>query len=188
VKIEFDAVKRDKTLEERGLDFADAAKVFRGRRKSVLDGRKDYGEPRFISIGWLDGRMVVLLWTPTGAGRRVVREDKPTHVSKKPMQTNWNDLDDAPDLSRPEWRAKLAAAPLREGAKIVRRGRPALAKPKQAVSLRLDPDVIAYFKAGGPGWQTRINERLRLVAIAAAKRRKAVAVKSRPKAKKRAQF
>jgi uncharacterized protein (DUF4415 family) len=101
------------------------------------------------------------------------------------MPTSLNDPDDAPDLSTPEWRAKLAAAPLREGAKIVRRGRPALAKPKQAVSLRLDPDVIAYFKAGGPGWQTRINERLRLVAMAA-KRRKAVTVKSRTKAKKRA--
>ena len=81
---------------------------------------------------------------------------------------------------------ELAAAPLHEGAKIVRRGRRVLAKPKQAVSLRLDAEVIAYFKAGGPGWQTRINERLQLVAMAAAKRRKAVAVKSRPKAKKRA--
>jgi uncharacterized protein (DUF4415 family) len=102
------------------------------------------------------------------------------------MPTSWIDPDDAPDLSTPEWRTKFAAAPLREGLKIVRRGRPALATPKQAVSLRLDPDVIAYFKAGGPGWQTRINERLRQVAMAAAKRRKAVAAKSRPKAKKRA--
>jgi uncharacterized protein (DUF4415 family) len=161
VKIEFDAAKRDKTLAERGLDFADAPKVFRGRHK------------------------IVLVWTPTDAGRRIISEDKPTPVSKKPMPTSSNDPDDAPDLTTSEWRAKFAAAPLREGAKIVRRGRPALAKPKQAVSLRLDPDVIAYFKAGGPGWQTRINERLRLVAMAA-KRRKAVAVKSRPKAKKRA--
>jgi uncharacterized protein (DUF4415 family) len=102
------------------------------------------------------------------------------------MPTSWSDPDDAPDLSTPEWRARLAGAPLREGPKIVRRGRPALAKPKQAVSLRLDAEVIAYFKAGGPGWQTRINERLRLMAMAAAKRRKAAAVKSRPKARKRA--
>jgi hypothetical protein len=43
VKIEFDAAKRDKTLEERGLDFADAPKVFRGRHKIVRDDRKDYG-------------------------------------------------------------------------------------------------------------------------------------------------
>ena len=105
-------------------------------------------------------------------------------MSKKPTPTSWIDPDDAPDLSTPEWRAKFARAPLHEGAKIVRRGRPALEKPKQAISLRLDADVIAYFKADGPGWQTRINERLRLVA--AARRKRKGAVKSRPKAKKRA--
>ena len=49
-----------------------STKVFRGRHKIVLDSRKDYGEPRFITIGWLDGRMVVLVWTPTRAGRRVI--------------------------------------------------------------------------------------------------------------------
>lgn len=44
------------------------------------------------------------------------------------------------------------------------RGRPAgsvKADSKQAVSLRLDPDVLEYFRATGPGWQTRINEALR---------------------------
>jgi uncharacterized protein (DUF4415 family) len=42
-----------------------------------------------------------------------------------------------------------------------RRGRPPLDNPKMAVKLRLDPDVVAHFKSGGPGWQTRINETLR---------------------------
>lgn len=42
-----------------------------------------------------------------------------------------------------------------------RRGRPFSRNPKQAVKLRLDPDVIAAFKAGGEGWQTRMNEALR---------------------------
>ena len=46
---------------------------------------------------------------------------------------------------------------------IRRRGRPPAANPKQAVSLRLDADVIDHFKAGGPGWQTRINDMLRSV-------------------------
>lgn len=40
-------------------------------------------------------------------------------------------------------------------------GRPKSDSPKVAVSLRLDPDVIDHFKAGGPGWQTRINAALR---------------------------
>jgi uncharacterized protein (DUF4415 family) len=41
------------------------------------------------------------------------------------------------------------------------RGRPPIDNPKQAVSLRLDQDVIEHFKKGGPGWQSRINAVLR---------------------------
>ena len=41
------------------------------------------------------------------------------------------------------------------------RGRPRLQAPKSLVSLRLDPDVVARFRATGPGWQSRINEVLR---------------------------
>jgi uncharacterized protein (DUF4415 family) len=42
-----------------------------------------------------------------------------------------------------------------------RRGRPPLGEaPKVQVTLRLDPAVIAHFKAAGEGWQTRINDAL----------------------------
>ena len=40
-------------------------------------------------------------------------------------------------------------------------GRPKAEHPKEAISIRLSPDVIEYFKAGGPGWQTRIDAALR---------------------------
>ena len=43
-------------------------------------------------------------------------------------------------------------------------GRPAgstKANRKEQVALRLDPDVLAHFRATGPGWQSRINEALR---------------------------
>lgn len=40
-------------------------------------------------------------------------------------------------------------------------GRPPSEAPKQAVSLRLDQDVIAHYKKSGPGWQSRMNEALR---------------------------
>jgi uncharacterized protein (DUF4415 family) len=43
-------------------------------------------------------------------------------------------------------------------------GRPKADNPKVAVSLRLDQDVVARFKASGPGWQTRINDALRHAA------------------------
>lgn len=65
--------------------------------------------------------------------------------------------EDTPELT-PEMlaRARPLAAILAERG-LPPMGRPRLANPKQAVSLRLDPGVIAYFKAGGRGWQTRIN-------------------------------
>ncbi len=43
-------------------------------------------------------------------------------------------------------------------------GRPRTENPKIAVSLRLDQDVVARFKASGPGWQTRMNRALREAA------------------------
>jgi len=43
-------------------------------------------------------------------------------------------------------------------------GRPKAQNPKVAVSLRLDQDVVARFKASGPGWQTRMNRALREAA------------------------
>jgi uncharacterized protein (DUF4415 family) len=47
------------------------------------------------------------------------------------------------------------------GKATVRRGRPPKPDRKQTTTLRLDPDVLEYFRATGPGWQTRINEILR---------------------------
>ena len=65
--------------------------------------------------------------------------------------------DDLPDFSTPEWQAKFASASLR-------RGRPKSAVTKVRTTLRLDPDVLAAFRSGGPGWQTRINDALRKAA------------------------
>jgi uncharacterized DUF497 family protein len=70
--IAFDPVKRAKTLEERGLDFVDASKIFAGRHTVERDGRRNYGEPRFITAGRLDGRIVVVVWTPRENARRVM--------------------------------------------------------------------------------------------------------------------
>ncbi len=45
-----------------------------------------------------------------------------------------------------------------------RRGRPKADNPKQAIKLRLSPDVLTWFRATGRGWQTRIDAALRKVA------------------------
>ncbi len=72
MNLEFDPLKRDKTLLERGLDFARAIEVFDGLHFTGQDKRQNYEEDRFITIGRLDGDMIVLVWTPRGEARRVI--------------------------------------------------------------------------------------------------------------------
>lgn len=72
MKFSWDETKRQTTLIERGLDFADAKEVFAGREMTLPDERRDYGEKRFITAGWLDGRFVMLSWTPRDGGRRII--------------------------------------------------------------------------------------------------------------------
>jgi uncharacterized protein (DUF4415 family) len=76
---------------------------------------------------------------------------------KKSGSAAWVDRDDAPLLTD----KFFDRAEIRAGDKIVRRGRPPLPNPKQAVKLRLDADILAAYRKTGRGWQTRINADLR---------------------------
>ncbi|MEG3163050.1 BrnT family toxin [Sphingomonas sp. PB2P19] len=70
--IRFDPVKRMLTLDERGIDFADAGKVFDGPVFEFEDTRFAYPEPRFATYGLLGERLVAVIWTATDTGRRVI--------------------------------------------------------------------------------------------------------------------
>jgi len=70
--VEFDPAKRQTTLAERGLDMAEAGSVFEDVNITFDDPRFAYGERRQITIGFLEGRMVVLAWTQRGAARRII--------------------------------------------------------------------------------------------------------------------
>lgn len=72
MRISYDPAKHYKTLAERGLNFDDAGQVFAGNHLTVTDDRKDYGEPRYITIGHIASRMVVVVWTPRKDSRRIV--------------------------------------------------------------------------------------------------------------------
>ncbi|WP_243453782.1 BrnA antitoxin family protein [Sandaracinobacteroides saxicola] len=80
--------------------------------------------------------------------------------------SDWIDPDDAPMLTADFF----ARAEIRENGRLIRPangtltrpGRPPVGDaPKQQVSLRLDREVVAWFRAQGAGWQTRMNEALR---------------------------
>lgn len=72
MRLTFDPAKRAKTLLERGLDFARASEVFEGVTVTMDDNRLDYGELRCVTVGNLDGRGVVVVWTPRGRARRII--------------------------------------------------------------------------------------------------------------------
>lgn len=88
-------------------------------------------------------------------------------VKRAKSESTWVDPDDAPVWPDEAFgRAEFA-----EGGKIIRkasgtltrpRGRPRAEKPKLQVSLRLDQDVLDGIKATGAGWQSRVNEALRV--------------------------
>jgi uncharacterized protein len=83
MKITFDPVKRERALRERGLDFLEAEAVFGGPTVDGPDDRRDYGEVRVITVGYLRGRMVVVCWTPRGDARHVFSMRKANEREQK---------------------------------------------------------------------------------------------------------
>ena len=83
----------------------------------------------------------------------------------KPISKTWIDPDDAseltPELAR-RGQVSVGGKVIREATgTLTKRGRPPVGdEPKQQVTLRLAPKIIRYFKEGGEGWQSRLNETL----------------------------
>lgn len=72
MKIDYDPAKRLATLQHRGLDMNDADQVFEGRHITFEDLRFDYGEQRFLTLGMLRDRMVLLAWTQRDDAIRII--------------------------------------------------------------------------------------------------------------------
>ncbi len=83
MEIECDPVKRATTLDARGLDMAQAGEVFDGPHLTFEDDRQDYGEPRYVTLGHLGGRMVFIAWTARGNARRIISMRKANERERK---------------------------------------------------------------------------------------------------------
>jgi uncharacterized protein (DUF4415 family) len=87
-------------------------------------------------------------------------------AKKRVTRSVWVDPDDAPEWTQDQF----DGAEIAIGGKVIRpaqtmltrpRGRPKKADAKVHIHIRLSPQVLAHFRAAGPGWQTRIDEVLR---------------------------
>jgi uncharacterized protein (DUF4415 family) len=79
------------------------------------------------------------------------------NVKSKRSHRTRHDPDDGPEIT-----AKCAAsADLYDGKKLVRRGRPPGSGKKTQTTVRISNEVLAFFRASGPSWQTRMDAALR---------------------------
>jgi uncharacterized DUF497 family protein len=72
MKLTWDEAKRQKILQERQLDFKDASEILTQCHLQIPDDRMDYGEPRFIVVGFLQQRMMVLVYTPRNEVKHII--------------------------------------------------------------------------------------------------------------------
>ena len=63
MKFEWDEDKNESNIEKHGLDFEDASEVFDTPMLVALDTRQDHGEDRWIDLGLLEHRVVVVIYT-----------------------------------------------------------------------------------------------------------------------------
>jgi uncharacterized protein len=94
VRFEWDEQKNLASIDKHGIDFADAVRIFSSPLLTALDPRRDYGEDRWIGVGLLDGRVVVLVFTePDPDTIRVISVRKAlTHERRRYEQHLKNEL------------------------------------------------------------------------------------------------
>ncbi len=92
MKFAWDQRKSQTNIEKHGLDFADAHKVFESPMLVKLDDRKDYGEDRWVGIGLMDMRVVVITFTESKENTiRVISFRKATNDERKRYEQTYKD-------------------------------------------------------------------------------------------------
>lgn len=164
MKFGWDEEKRRSNIAKPGLDFVGVEEVFDGATATVLDDRFDYGEERFVTFGLWDGRVVAVTRIPkrtisfASSACEKQRAMKKKDISKK-SETDWKRVDALSDkdidlTETPEVSAEMfARATVRRGLKLAPR--------KTQLTLRVDSDVLDWYKRQGAGYQTKINALLR---------------------------
>ena len=83
-------------------------------------------------------------------------DEEDVEITKQAIEDGTNLTDEELAQFKP-----FEQADLPESLKKLVRGRPKISNPKISTTVRLDEDVITFFKAKGKGWQTRLNKALR---------------------------
>lgn len=168
-QVERDDAQRCLTIRKHGVNFEDANMIFDGRL--VLHAYSNQkGEERWIAVGNLEGLIISVIYTYRSKKSDSSLSVRPTIGNGSITMKNLVGATTRPKCEGKTNRERLRreeAAGLEpvcdddEGEFDWSRAQVTMPRPKQAVSLRLDADVLEFFKASGKGYQTRINMVLR---------------------------
>ncbi len=86
IEIEWDPAKDCKNLEKHGVSLEQASQVFEGTAVTFVDDRRDYGEARYITLGLLNDRIMVITHTPREDKIRIISMRKANEREKKIYQ------------------------------------------------------------------------------------------------------
>jgi uncharacterized protein (DUF4415 family)/uncharacterized DUF497 family protein len=167
MKINFDAVKNEKNIQERNLNFERVAEFDFETAQFDIDTRYSYGETLYRAMGFLDKRLHSLVFVEIMSGIRVISfKKKPTNVSLNAMKTN----QEVSDNENPEWtdqdfKNSTPFTALTESLQTTLRQLKVRGKQlhptKVSTTVRFDAEVLEAFKNMGNGWQTRMNNALK---------------------------
>ena len=89
MEFEWDEEKNRIKIRKHGIDFTDAIDVFNHPVLVAFDGREDYGEERWIALGWMRARLAVVIYVERqGPIVRIVSARKTTqHEAKRYEQS-----------------------------------------------------------------------------------------------------
>ena len=163
IQFSWTETKRSRNLKDHGLDFIDAPRVFEGTTSTFEDDRSVMESSASLRWGCLQVLLPPLSTRRTKMKSASSHSEKPQNVKRKSSstksKTDWARLESKRSEATPT--AEHPEADLKHIVRgIVRRGLKPL-PAKSSISLRVDRDVLEWFKAQGPGYQTRINTVLR---------------------------
>ena len=76
MKFEWDEKKNQTNAEKHSIDFIEAEDIFQTERLTTVDNRKDYGEPRKISIGKIGPHVCIVVYTERKGVIRIISARK----------------------------------------------------------------------------------------------------------------
>ncbi|MDR3497125.1 MAG: BrnT family toxin [Ancalomicrobiaceae bacterium] len=85
MEFEWDDAKSDRTRQERGFGFDDAALIFEGPVIEWRDERQQWGEVRMVAVGELSGRLITVVYTDRAEARRIIS----ARVARKKEREKW---------------------------------------------------------------------------------------------------